>query len=100
MEWQGVTPYSSLPVGSHGVISRAAGVESENRHPLGDDSITGFSPELSWSHYRALMRVVNPEARQFYEQEAIASGWDIHRGAERFSLRLTPPPPHATSRRR
>ena len=36
----------------------------------------GFSLQLSWSHYRALMRVENPEARQFYEQETIECGWD------------------------
>lgn len=35
----------------------------------------GFSPELSWSHYRALMRVDNTEARDFYESEAIECGW-------------------------
>lgn len=34
-----------------------------------------FSPQLSWSHYRALMRVSDEAARQFYEQEAIDCGW-------------------------
>jgi predicted nuclease of restriction endonuclease-like (RecB) superfamily len=34
-----------------------------------------FSPQLSWSHYRTLMRVENPDARKFYEEEAIAAGW-------------------------
>ena len=36
----------------------------------------GFSPHLSWSHYRALMRVENLEARDFYEREAVAGAWD------------------------
>ncbi len=44
-------------------------------HPLGDESRQGFSPLLSWSHYRALMRVENADARSFYEQEAIECGW-------------------------
>jgi len=44
-------------------------------HPLGDESRLGFSPHLSWSHYRALMRVENADARLFYEQEAIECGW-------------------------
>lgn len=35
-----------------------------------------FSPQLNWSHYRALMRVENRQARDFYEREAIAGGWD------------------------
>ena len=45
-------------------------------HPAGDELAQGFSPQLSWSHYRALMRVENREARDFYEREAIAGGWD------------------------
>lgn len=58
------------------------------RHPAGDESDAlaisspagttlpaGFSPQLSWSHYRALMRVANTEARDFYEREAAECGW-------------------------
>lgn len=45
------------------------------RHPAGDESLQGFSPQLTWSHYRALMRVENVEARDFYEQEAAECGW-------------------------
>jgi predicted nuclease of restriction endonuclease-like (RecB) superfamily len=73
-------------------ISRPLGVklsESGNQYPTGrelpplmkgypaaSESLQGFSPQLTWSHYRALMRVDNTEARQFYEREAIAGGWD------------------------
>jgi predicted nuclease of restriction endonuclease-like (RecB) superfamily len=42
----------------------------------GDDPPIGFSPHLTWSHYRALMRVDDAEARAFYEREAVAGGWD------------------------
>lgn len=35
----------------------------------------GFSPQLSWSHYRALMRVENVAARDFYERETSECGW-------------------------
>jgi predicted nuclease of restriction endonuclease-like (RecB) superfamily len=45
-------------------------------HPAGSQSLQGFSPQLSWSHYRALMRVDNPDARDFYEREAVAGAWD------------------------
>lgn len=45
-------------------------------HPAGVELTQGFSPLLSWSHYRALMRVENREARDFYEREAVAGGWD------------------------
>ena len=44
--------------------------------PAGSPLPQGFSPQLSWSHYRALMRVDKIEARDFYEREAIAGGWD------------------------
>ena len=48
----------------------------------------GFLPSLSWSHYRALMRVEKPEARAHYEQEAAACGWskaDLERQIETLS---------------
>ena len=31
--------------------------------------------ELSWTHYRLLMRVENENAREFYMQEAVKSQW-------------------------
>jgi predicted nuclease of restriction endonuclease-like (RecB) superfamily len=34
-----------------------------------------FSPDLSWTHYRRLMRVENVHARSFYEIEAIQGHW-------------------------
>jgi len=32
-------------------------------------------PNLSWTHYRTLLRVEKPDARSFYEIEAIRNGW-------------------------
>ncbi|MDO5445987.1 MAG: PDDEXK nuclease domain-containing protein [Eubacteriales bacterium] len=32
-------------------------------------------PELSWTHYRALMKVTDETARNFYLEEAVKSGW-------------------------
>ena len=34
-------------------------------------------PELSWSHYRLLMRVQNDRARTFYLEECAKSGWSV-----------------------
>ena len=31
--------------------------------------------ELSWTHYRCLMRIDNTSAREWYAQEAITQGW-------------------------
>ena len=39
--------------------------------------IRGFSPVLSWSHYRALTKVENREERFFYEVEAEKEGWSV-----------------------
>lgn len=32
-------------------------------------------PELSWTHYRALMKVTDETARNFYLEESVKSGW-------------------------
>jgi len=37
----------------------------------------GFSPNLGWSHYRALMNVENRNERLFYEIEAEKEAWDV-----------------------
>ncbi len=42
-----------------------------------DDARRGFSPLLSWSHYRALSRVENRAERLFYETEAEKESWSV-----------------------
>lgn len=37
--------------------------------------IDALRRELSWTHYRTLLKVENPDARGFYEHEAVAAGW-------------------------
>lgn len=37
----------------------------------------GFSPFLSWSHYRTLTKVENKNERLFYELEAEKEGWSV-----------------------
>ena len=62
-----------------GAILSPMGIElttTEKSYPMGSESKNGFSPQLSWSHYRALMRVSKPAARDFYEREAIECCWD------------------------
>lgn len=34
-----------------------------------------LSPNLSWTHYRTLLRVDKPEARAFYEIESVENNW-------------------------
>ncbi len=54
-----------LPTGNQ--IRRA--VRSESWKP------GRLHPNLSWTHYRTLLRVDKPEARAFYEIEAIKNNW-------------------------
>jgi len=49
---------------------------NSNQYPSGSELEKVFNPNLSWSHYRALMRVSNKKAREFYETEAAESGWN------------------------
>lgn len=44
-------------------------------YPPGSELTAGFNPKLSWSHYRALMRVKDEKARDFYEHETVECGW-------------------------
>jgi predicted nuclease of restriction endonuclease-like (RecB) superfamily len=37
----------------------------------------GFSPALSWGHYRTLAKVEQADARLFYEVEAERAGWSL-----------------------
>ncbi|HOO15041.1 MAG TPA: DUF1016 N-terminal domain-containing protein [Candidatus Marinimicrobia bacterium] len=32
-------------------------------------------PELTWTHYRLLLRIENPQARSFYMNESANNGW-------------------------
>ena len=48
----------------------------QKSHPLGDEFSLSFNPHLSWSHYRAIMRVKDKNAREFYEKEAAETGWN------------------------
>lgn len=41
--------------------------------------------ELSWTHYRLLMRVENDKAREFYMQEAVKSQWIRTRGSRSWA---------------
>jgi predicted nuclease of restriction endonuclease-like (RecB) superfamily len=46
-------------------------------HTACDEFAPPFHPSLSWSHYRTLTKVEKPAAREFYEQEAVAAGWNV-----------------------
>jgi len=58
-------------------------VMENSKHPL----LQILRPELSWTHYRLLLRVDNPVARNFYIKEAIENNWgtrDLNRQINSF----------------
>jgi predicted nuclease of restriction endonuclease-like (RecB) superfamily len=63
------------PPGGESDLKYPAATKSGISRPAGAQSQHGFAPQLSWSHYRALMRVHNVAARDFYEREASECGW-------------------------
>lgn len=57
-------------------------VRSESSEDIGhsardefDEKIHALRGELSWTHYRLLLKVENEQARRFYEEETINSRW-------------------------
>ena len=58
-------------------ISNALRSEFEMGHAVGSQSWQPgrLHPNLSWTHYRTLLRVEKLEARSFYEIEAIQNNW-------------------------
>ncbi len=46
-------------------------------HEAGAGAGQGFSGHLSWSHYRALLKVNDPAVRAFYEIEAACESWSV-----------------------
>jgi len=71
-------PSIQHPAGDESEILSPSGIElspPKISSPAGSQLPHGFSPQLTWSHYRALMRVDNVDARDFYEREAIECGW-------------------------
>lgn len=71
-----LNPIRHLPCDELKILYPTGGelTPEEKRYPAGSQ-LQDFSPQLSWSHYRALMRVQDDAARAFYEQEVVDCGW-------------------------
>lgn len=50
-------------------------LDTKSHSLRGELEIPKFHPNLSWTHYRTLMRINRAEARNFYEIEAIKNRW-------------------------
>lgn len=42
--------------------------------------------ELSWTHYRSLLRLENPEAREWYIKEAVSQNWSARALQRQISM--------------
>jgi len=73
LKWYGEESESGIAPSEEFATHRVA---NAIHYPVGSEFVTGFHPQLSWSHYRALIRVKKSAARLFYEQEAAACSWD------------------------
>ncbi len=82
--------YRAFPSGSHlpeelggpqkGAALRHLSVGQAKGAPVrhvSEGSPTLFPPLLSWTHYRLLIALDNPDARAFYEIEAAREGWSV-----------------------
>jgi predicted nuclease of restriction endonuclease-like (RecB) superfamily len=61
------------------------GSDALARRPQG---LSGFSPRLSWSHYRTLTKVAQPDERAFYEIEAERQNWSVPHLARQIGTHL------------
>ena len=55
---------------------------------FGQSPITQFSPNISWTHYIQLMRIVNEDERRFYELEIADNGWTVKEFQRQFDTSL------------
>ena len=54
--------------------------------------LSALRRELSWTHYRMLMRVNDPKAREYYAAECAAAGWssrELERQITTFAYQRT-----------
>lgn len=56
------------------VRSQSASLSKQKSHALRDE-LPAVRPELSWTHYRLLLKVNKPDVRSFYIEECIAGNW-------------------------
>jgi len=69
LSWKSEEEKFQTPAGK----SKTLSVKSEKSQTPSDE----FVPMLSWSHYCELLKVEEPLARSFYEQESIQNSWSV-----------------------
>ena len=78
--WNMKAFYLNFPIPQTVSAESAQGQKSEIASPksiIRQIPSVKFEPMLSWSHYCELLKVEEPLARSFYEQEAIQNNWSV-----------------------
>ena len=70
------------------IIEAARAAQSQSGQPGQSWQPGHLHPGLSWTHYRALLRISKPEARAFYEIEAINQNWNARELERQFASLL------------
>ncbi|MCL2308469.1 MAG: PDDEXK nuclease domain-containing protein [Proteobacteria bacterium] len=55
---------------------------------IGEPVVPQFSKPISWKHYILLMRIANPDERQFYEVEIASNGWSFREFQRQYDSSL------------
>ena len=74
LEWEIPQTLSAESISTQGVVSQNSQTVSAESAPIAELSAVF---RLPWSHYVQLMALDNPEARAFYEEEALRGGWSV-----------------------
>jgi len=70
-------------------ISETSSRKSNNKKSVTMSRILEIADfQLSWSHYLFLIKIDNPEERQFYEIEAISNNWSVREMQRQFNSAL------------
>ena len=55
---------------------------------IGESAIPQFNPHITWTHYLLLMRIDNPDERNFYEIEIADNSWSFREFQRQFDSSL------------
>jgi predicted nuclease of restriction endonuclease-like (RecB) superfamily len=90
LEWQNTPIRQTPPFEMETSIQQTLSVESRFTGNLPGATLSDFARKfaLPWSHYVRLLSEESPEARTFYEQEALRGGWSLRQLDRQISTKF------------
>jgi predicted nuclease of restriction endonuclease-like (RecB) superfamily len=61
---------------------------AESSDEISKSPILKFNPNISWTHYIHLMRIINEDERRFYEHEIAGNAWSVKEFQRQFDTSL------------